>query len=138
MKGEQFRQFQLNLPAFKGPMAKTLAIIDAENRCSTTNGTPYTDYLAPYFRKEIKELLKSVGAGNVEIHKGYAELTGFFTMPSGKMWYFSTTDLRGGRYLLIRTAKSYKDYTGGINQQIKYEVIPKEFLRQFKQIVGVD
>ena len=72
MQGEQFRQFQLNLPTFKGPMAKTLAIIDAENRSNSTNGTPYTDYLAPYFKKEIKELLKSVGAGNVEIHEGKA------------------------------------------------------------------
>jgi hypothetical protein len=46
-------------------------------------------------------------------------MSGFFTLGEHSIWYFSISDLRGFKdKMLIRTATSYKDYTGGRNQYI--------------------
>jgi hypothetical protein len=73
-----------------------------------------------FFRKEknrISKVLTQRGCTNLEMSYGFYYFSGFFTAPSGQIYYFSCSDVRHFGYdkLLIRTAKSYKDYTGGSN-----------------------
>jgi hypothetical protein len=76
-----------------------------------------------FFRKEknrISKVLTQRGCTNLEMNYGFYYFSGFFTAPSGQIYYFSCSDVRhfGYNKLLIRTAKSYKDYTGGSNDYI--------------------
>lgn len=47
-------------------------------------------------------------------------LYGFFTSKTGQIYYLSCSDVRhfGYERLLYRTAKHYKDWTGGSNQYV--------------------
>ena len=86
-----------------------------------------------FFRKEknrISKVLTQRGCTNLEMSYGFYYFSGFFTAPSGQIYYFSCSDVRHFGYdkLLIRTAKSYKDYTGGSNQWVG---ISKEDLMNF-------
>jgi hypothetical protein len=76
-----------------------------------------------FYRKEKKRLtaiLKEKGCTQIEMDYGFYFFSGFFTSPSGQVYYFSASDVRHWEYnrLLIRTAKHYKDYTGGSNQYV--------------------
>jgi hypothetical protein len=76
-----------------------------------------------FFRKEknrISKVLTQRGCTNLEMSYGFYYFSGFFTAPSGQIYYFSCSDVRHFGYdkLLIRTAKSYKDYTGGSNDYV--------------------
>jgi hypothetical protein len=76
-----------------------------------------------FYRKEKKRLttiLKEKGCTKIEMDYGFYFFSGFFTSPSGQVYYFSASDVRHWEYnrLLIRTAKDYKDYTGGSNQYV--------------------
>ena len=73
-----------------------------------------------FFRKEknrLKKIFTEKGCRNFEMGYGFYYFSGFFTSPSGQIYYFSCSDVRDFGYdkLLIRTAKSYSDYTGGSN-----------------------
>jgi len=73
------------------------------------------------FRALFTRLLTTeFGARDIQIHYGHFYISGFFTMPSGRIYYFNTGDLRLRYGMYIRTAKSYKDYTGGRNNSIQY------------------
>ena len=61
----------------------------------------------------IKKTLKNKGFLDIQIKKGYQYFSGFFTSKSGQIYYISYSE--GQKDFLIRTAKSYKDYSGGIN-----------------------
>lgn len=74
-----------------------------------------------FFRKEKKrigDILKEKGCTNLEMNYGFYFFSGFFTSPSGQVYYFSCSDVRhfGYSQLLIRTAKNYTDFSGGYNQ----------------------
>lgn len=87
---------------------------------SSSGKTP--EYLAWHklFKKEFTALLKKFGAKTIEISKpNHFDLTGFFQMESGQIWYISVGDVRWSKSeMLIRTAQSFKDYTGGHNQYV--------------------
>lgn len=80
------------------------------------------------FKSEFSKELKSVEATNIVFSRGHFYLSGFFTKDN-KVFYFSISDVRGicpipfveGFAMLYRTAKDYKDYTGGSNQWITIE-----------------
>lgn len=81
------------------------------------------------FKSEFTKELQSIGATDIQIGKGHFYVSGFFTI-DGQAWYFSLSDVRGMEYclnqscmgkLLYRTAKNYKDYTGGQNRFAKIE-----------------
>jgi len=89
-----------------------------------------------FFRKEKKRLtehFKAKGCTKIEMNYGFYYFSGFFTAPSGQVYYFSCSDVRhfGYTQLLIRTAKSYTDFTGGSNQ---YCELKKEDLMNFRLI----
>ena len=71
------------------------------------------------FRKGLSTVAK-----DIIMSKGHFYFSGFFTTTDDRIFYFSISDVRHfpDSNLLIRTAKSYKDYTGGCNQYIKIDM----------------
>lgn len=68
------------------------------------------------FTRALKENLE---VKEIHISRGHFYISGFFQLVDGKIWYFSLGDVRwGDGKLLIRTAKSFQDYTGGSNNFI--------------------
>ena len=63
-----------------------------------------------------KKALKSAGFENIKISNGYYSFSGFATK-NEKIIYFSIPDVRHEmrNELMIRTAKDYRDFTGGGN-----------------------
>ena len=72
------------------------------------------------FRSEFKKEVAKIDGENVEINGGHYYLYGFFTL-NNQPYYISISDVRHWEItdILIRTAKNYKDYTGGTNRYIK-------------------
>jgi hypothetical protein len=96
---------------------------------SSSGTTPEFMNFVRTFRSEFTKELKSIGATDIQIGKGHFYVSGFFTV-DGQAWYFSLSDVRGMEYclnqscmgkLLYRTAKNYKDFTGGQNRYAKIE-----------------
>ena len=86
----------------------------------------YTPQFKSYwlsFNREMKTLLKSIGATDIDLHRGHFYTSGFFKMPDGQWWYISQSDLRSFKdgKMLIRTASGPKDYTGGVNQYVRFD-----------------
>ena len=76
-----------------------------------------------FFRREknrLTKIFKEKGCTNIEMNYGFYYFSGFFTSPSGQVYYLSCSDIRhfGYNTLLIRTAKDYNDFTGGTNQYV--------------------
>ena len=76
-----------------------------------------------FFRNEkrrITENLKAIGCTNIKLDYGFYYFMGFFNSPSGQLYYLSCSDVRhfGYTQLLYRTAKHYKDFSGGMNQYV--------------------
>ncbi len=77
------------------------------------------------FKSELTKILTDKGCTKIEIGKGHFYVSGFFTAPSGQVYYISLPDVRSFREgdslygsLMYRTAQHYKDYIGGTNQRI--------------------
>jgi len=90
------------------------------------------------FKKEFVKFLKERGVTAMTIAKpNHFDMSGFFTI-NNQIWYFRIEDLRWSKTdMLIRTAKSYQDYTGGKNEYIcllDYEM----FIQGFDRVVGTD
>ena len=87
---------------------------------SSTGKTP--EYLAWHrlFKKEFTQFLTNLGCPKIEIGKPiHFDMSGFFQMNSGQIWYFRIEDVRWSKEtMLIRTATSFTDYTGGYNQSV--------------------
>lgn len=75
--------------------------------------------------KRIKKVLTEMGCTKIEFSRGFYYFSGFFTAPSGQVYYMSCSDIRHFAYekLMYRTAKDYKDYTGGHNCYVKPDAI---------------
>ena len=87
-----------------------------------------------FFRKEKKRLsaiLTELGCTKIEMDYGFYYFSGFFTSPSGQVYYLSCSDVRHFEYdkLLIRTARGYKDSSGGSNE---YVGVDKESITNFR------
>ena len=116
-------------------MKKALAATNVEFE-SSSNKTP--EYLAWHrlFKKEFTNFLIGFSqATNIQISKpNHFDMSGFFTVDN-QIWYFSIADIRRSKdNMLLRTAKSYKDYTGGTNNfiSLKNEL---DFAFEFRKIV---
>lgn len=87
------------------------------------SGSDLSQEFKSFFRKEksrITKILAGRGCTNIEMNYGFYYFSGFFTAPSGQVYYFSCSDVRHFGYdqLLIRTAKDYNDFTGGPNNYV--------------------
>lgn len=72
-------------------------------------------------KKRISKALTELGCTKIEMDYGFYFFSGFFTSESGQIYYLMVhIDNRPIEYkqILFRTAKDYKDYTGGSNQYI--------------------
>ena len=72
--------------------------------------------------KMIEATLTGRGCYKIELYINYYYAYGFFTSPSGSVYYLSLPDIRFNNLkedILIRSAVNYKDYTGGINRYCK-------------------
>lgn len=93
---------------------------------SSTGKTPEFMAFVRTFKSEFKKVLESIGATNIIFSVGHFYISGFFTSASGQVYYFSLPDVRSfdvdgnGHFsrMMYRTAKDYKDYTGGSNQWV--------------------
>jgi hypothetical protein len=99
-------------------MKKAIKATQAEFESSSSR-TP--EYLAWHrlFKREFTKFLEARGMTGIDIGKpNHFDMSGFFKDGAkDQIWYFSLSDLRGFKdNLLIRTAKHYKDWTGGMNQ----------------------
>lgn len=69
--------------------------------------------------REIKKVLTEKGCTNLDFHYGFHYLSGFFTSANEKIYYIASRDTRMGELrLYYRTAKDYKDYRGGFNNNL--------------------
>jgi hypothetical protein len=72
--------------------------------------------------KMIEATLEGRGCSKIELYINYYYASGFFTSPSGSVYYISLPDVRHNNLnqdILIRSAMNYKDYSGGINRFCK-------------------
>lgn len=87
-------------------------------------GVTSTDFknFARTFSKMIREQLKEVDGVNYTQNTGHYYISGFFTV-NEQPYYISISDVRHfpSDNMLIRTAKDYKDFTGGTNHYIKIQ-----------------
>jgi len=99
-------------------MKKALAATQKDFE-SASYRTP--EYLAWHrlFKREFTKFLAGKGATNIQIGKpNHFDMSGFFTL-CNQPWYFRIEDIRWSKdSMLIRTARDYKDFTGGRNQSI--------------------
>ena len=98
-------------------MNKTLALLKTGFE-SSSGKTPEFLSLVPVFKKEFKKELTSVGATNIQFNVGHFYISGFYTIGT-QSYYFCLDDVRWNSEnssIYYRTAKDYKDYTGGCNR----------------------
>lgn len=110
-------------------LIKNKQVMARKNYSGSDLGQDFKDF----FRREknrLTKIFKEKGCTNIQMNYGFYYFSGFFTSPSGQIYYFSASDVRHFDYnrLLIRTAKSYDDYTGGSNQ---FTNIDKQSLLNF-------
>jgi len=96
---------------------RTLFLLNQEFESSSSR-TPQYLKAHRYFKKDFIDVLKPF-CKDILIHKpNHFDITGFFELNDGRIYYFSIGDLRWDKTFLIRTAKDFKDYTGGSNNYI--------------------
>jgi hypothetical protein len=86
------------------------------------------------FRKSIKESL-GYGLDNMDIRAGHYYMSGFFQLTDKRIFYVSCSDIRFFPFdnILIRTAKDFKDYTGGSNNYI----LTNDFSNGLRRYLGI-
>jgi hypothetical protein len=83
---------------------------------SSSGLTPQFSHFYGVFRSDFTGFLKGRGVTKVKFNRMHFEVSGFFETPSGQIWYFNTGEVRWDKgNMLLRTAKSFEDYTGGTN-----------------------
>lgn len=99
-------------------MEQTLKAIKQEFISSSERTGQYLNF-HKLFKGEFKKLLKPY-CKEILIHKpNHFDISGFFKLNNEEIYYFSISDLRCSKdNMLIRTAKDFKDYTGGSNDFI--------------------
>ena len=96
--------------------------------------TPQFSHFYKVFRRDFTDFLKGRGITKMTFNRMHFEVSGFFEMPGGQIWYFNTGDVRWFKdSMLLRTAKGFDDFTGGSNNQVRYGS-EEEFTEDFERI----
>jgi len=111
------------------PMSKTKYLLGFRFASSSQRTKQYLEFHR-IFKLEFGRLLKPF-ISEIKFSKpNHFDVTGFFKLLNGQIYYFSLGDLRwNGDSLLYRTAQSFEDYGGGSNQYIamsEIENLPKK------------
>ena len=103
---------------------------------SSTGKTPEYQAWHRLFKREFTALLTQLGATSIQIGKmNHFDMSGFFTIQN-QIWYFRIEDVRWSKdKMLIRTAQSFKDYTGGHNQYVSMMIDGDNFRNQLTDII---
>jgi hypothetical protein len=128
LKGYTIRFTPLNAKQVKDD--KRLPSVRLINDMEFISSSGMTEEQMTFFRAfeaDMRRILKSILKSHIkqmQMKRNHFEESGFFEMKDGGIWYFNTGDLRwfakqGG--MLLRTAHSFTDYTGGANRSIKYD-----------------
>lgn len=119
-------------------ISKSLYLFGFEFESSSSRTPQYLEF-HKVFKREFAQLLKP-HIKKIEFSKpnhfdvsGFFELNESFENRDTNIYYFSIGDLRWDKILLIRTAKGFKDYTGGSNNYITLEEGFEERLIKFIQ-----
>jgi|GEM_PF-2080612 len=99
-------------------ISKSLYLLGFDFESSSARTPQYLEFHR-IFKKEFTVILKPY-TEEMLIHKpNHFDISGFFKLKDGEIYYFSIGDLRWDKgVMLIRTAENYKDYTGGSNNFI--------------------
>jgi hypothetical protein len=102
---------------------------------SSSGLTPQFSHFYKVFRRDFTGFLKGRGITRMTFNRMHFEVSGFFEMPGGQIWYFNTGDVRWDKgNMLLRTAKSFEDYTGGSNNEARMDSVA-EFTEDFDNVV---
>lgn len=115
-------------------MKKIAQALKQEFESSSGLTQQFADFYRLFKREFTKALNKHIDIKEIRISRGHFYISGFFQLADGRIWYFSLGDVRWGSFrnkLLIRTAKSFEDYTGGANNFVDIGCI-----EDFKRIVS--
>jgi len=101
---------------------KVLYLLNQEFESSSQRTPQYLEFHKT-FKREFTNILKDY-CNKIEISKpNHFDISGFFELKDKRIYYFSLSDLRWSKdSLLIRTAKGFKDYTGGSNHDISLDL----------------
>ncbi len=97
-----------------------------------THTTPAFDSYVRKTRNEFKKVFSDI-ASKIKIRGGHFYWSGFLTRKrDGLVVYFCVSDVRFSREqpMMVRTAKNYKDYTGGHNQWVNIDADFEENFRR--------
>ena len=117
-------------------MNKTIKLLKNEFESSCYKTKQFSDFCR-IFKSEFKKAFEP-HTNRILINKGHFCISGFLELKDNRIYYFSLGDLRWNRNnngiceLIIRTAKDFKDYTGGSNT-----IIPMDediFIRLIKHM----
>jgi len=98
-------------------MYKVVTALQQEFVSSSQLTPQFAEFYKLFKREFTKMLKKNFDIVKIRIRLGHFYISGFFQLTDGRIWYFSLGDVRwcNGKKLLIRTAQSFEDYTGGSN-----------------------
>ena len=116
-------------------MNKIITELNQEFQSSCCKTQQYLSYHR-MFKREFKKLL-SPYCDEIEISKpNHFDISGFFRLKDNRIFYISISDLRWSKdSMLVRTAKDFKDYSGGSNRFVK---LNDDFERNFKSEIGIN
>ena len=101
-------------------MKKSISMLEQGFESSSTLTPEFAQFYRT-FKSEFTKELQTIGATDIVFNRGHFYISGFFTVDS-QAYYFSISDVRGSEYrmpqLYYRTAKHYKDFTGGSNRYV--------------------
>lgn len=100
---------------------KKVAIALKKGFESSSGLTPEFASFFRLFKSEITKVWKELGAVKIEVNRGHFYSYGFAELADHRIYYFNLGDVRGGGSMFIRTATSFKDFTGGRNEWASVE-----------------
>jgi hypothetical protein len=92
-----------------------------EEFVSSTGETEQFRQFYRAFKRDMRRILKPY-IKRIKFHKGHFFVYGFFELNDGRIFYFSTGDVRYKlmNSMLVRRANNFEDYTGGSNRYVPY------------------
>ena len=102
------------------PSSRMINYVDFE---SSTGDTDQQRTFRRLFQADMRKILKGK-ITRIELNRNHFEMYGFFETTTGKIFYINTGDLRWSAKqmgMLIRTAKDFRDFTGGSNMTVMYD-----------------
>jgi len=119
-------------------MKKTLQLLRAGFESSSQETQEFNEFYKVFVSEFKHELKKYYKVKDFAANKGHFYISGFFKLEDNRIFYFSIPDvrtfdarLRSGAFggLLLRTAESYLDFTGGRNN---YLTLAKDMFKDYQ------